>query len=83
MIGDVSEGFERQQEDILNGKTEQEVEQFKALKHSYYLNFPQQNPEKENANLILPVCEQKVHQNSIFDLIWLKDRKRIVTASGD
>ena len=51
--------------------------------HSYFLNFPQQNQERENPNILLPVLKEKIHQNSIFDIAWLADKNSVVTASGD
>ena len=53
------------------------------MEHSYYLNFPQRNPEKTAPSVLLPCGEYEVHQNSIFDLIWLRGSDKVLTASGD
>ena len=40
MVGDITRGFEEQQENLLESKTAEELEHLKALKQSYYINFP-------------------------------------------
>jgi hypothetical protein len=56
------------------------------------LNFPQGNPEKtritqtqDRSGILLPTLQTQLHQNSIFDLIWLDDGvgNLLATASGD
>jgi hypothetical protein len=56
-------------------------EQYQPIVQTYYSNFPQGSDEKLEPTLIWPFLDIQVHQNSIFDLIFLE--RHLVTASGD
>ena len=53
------------------------------LIQAYYINFPQGSKERENPKLLWPKIEALIHQNSIFELIWTDQDRKIVSASGD
>ena len=61
LVADLTDGYEQQQEELRSNRTEEEIAEHEAYKHSYYLNFPQSNPERQEPNLLLPVLKQKVH----------------------
>lgn len=82
LVGDLGPGFEDRSRAMREALDEEERQQVDSLEHSYYLNFPQRNPEKAQPKVLLPCGEYQVYQNSIFDLIWLRGSDRILTASG-
>ena len=83
MYGGCDEDFEGRQRALREAMDEEERQRVESLQHTYYLNFPQRNPEKDSPRVMLPCGEYSVHQNSIYDLIWLRGSQSILTASGD
>ena len=52
----------------------------------YYKDFPRNHVEVDQNKskvILLPRKEIQAHQNSIFDLEWIKSDTQIATASGD
>ena len=83
MIADIANGFLQRSMIVYDGLDEDERQRVDNMHATYFMNFPQRNPEKEKPVILMPIGEYPVHRNSIFDLIWLKGSCSVLTGSGD